>query len=245
MSLSDFPYPGNASARPRVLRCGIPQVALWWCELDDAAPTPANAEWLSPRERARAERFHSDALARRYVGGRAALRWILGQRLGIAPGSVPIERGERGRPRLTGPHELDFNVSNTRNRALVGIVATPGARIGVDLEHAERVLNHVGLARKFLTPREQLAIASCEDDEHRRAFLRLWTCKEAMSKATGDALSAPLRKLDVKLVPVLRLVDGPPPYVPQDWRLLDVDVPDGYLGTVALWDSRSNPAAPA
>ena len=97
------------------------------------------------------------------------------------------------------------------------------------------MLNHLGLARKFLTSREQAAIASTDVDEHRLAFLRLWTCKEAMSKATGEALSAPLRELDIELAPALRLAGGPPPYVADDWKLAAVDAPDRYLATVALW----------
>ena len=74
-------------------------------------------------------------------------------------------------------------------------------RIGVDLERRDRTLNVEGVARKFMTPREQAALAVLEPDARRRALLRLWTCKEAMSKATGDALSAPFRRIDVELGP--------------------------------------------
>jgi 4'-phosphopantetheinyl transferase len=113
-----------------------------------------------------------------------------------------------------------------------------GIRIGVDVEHGDRTLNHAGLARKYLTSREQSAIAQCDADSHRRAFLRYWTFKEAMSKATGDALAAPMRKLDVELAPAIRLADGPVPYLSCDWTLAAAPVPDGYLGGVALWRPR-------
>jgi hypothetical protein len=56
-----------------------------------------------------------------------------------------------------------------------------------------------------------------------------------MSKATGDGLMAPFGRLDVELGDPPRLITGPPPYVAQDWRLRAVDVPDGYLATLALW----------
>ena len=56
-----------------------------------------------------------------------------------------------------------------------------------------------------------------------------------MSKATGQALAAPLHNLDIDLAPSLRLNAGPPPYVAIDWRLATVDAPGGFLATVALW----------
>lgn len=241
MSVSEIPYPGNERNRPHRLAAPIDGVMLWWCALeDDADALPSLVAWLSRPERARAERYGSERLAQRYMRGRAALRWILAQRLGIAPERVSIEQDERGRPRLAGRTDVDFNVSNTRNIALVGAVDLPGMRIGVDVEYEDRALHHVGLARKYLTPREQSAIASLDAEAHRRAFLRLWTCKEAMGKATGQALSAPLRELDVDLAPSLRLAAGPPPYRADDWQLAAVGAPIGFLATVALWRTSSS-----
>jgi 4'-phosphopantetheinyl transferase len=241
VSVSEIPYPGNERHRPRRLAATPDGVMLWWCDLgDDADVLPSLAAWLSPRERARAERYGNKRLAQRYTRGRAALRWILAQRLGLPPESVPIEQDTRGRPRLAGRTDIDFNVSNTCNIALVGAVNTPDLRIGVDVEYEDRALDHVGLARKYLTSRERSAIASADLEAQRRAFLRLWTCKEAMSKATGHALSAPLRELDVELLPSLRLANGPPPYLADDWRLVAVDAPAGFLATVALWRTSSS-----
>jgi len=61
-----------------------------------------------------------------------------------------------------------------------------------------------------------------------------------MSKATGDALSAPFRNLDVSVEDRLALVSGPPPYVPAAWSLHPAAVPEGFLATVAIW--RTAPA---
>ena len=240
MSVRDFDYPGNARTRPQRVACALSGVALWWYSLDvDAQTMRELASWLAPDEHARAQRFATATLAGRYIAGRAALRWLLGRRLRIDAGNVPIVRGARGRPALAGA-TIDFNVSHTRDVALIGITDAPGVRVGVDVEHAERLVDHVGLARKFLTSREQATLAGLDDDARRRAFLRHWTAKEAMSKATGDALAGPLRRLDVELAPALRLADGPAPYTPADWRLAAVNVPAGYLATAALW----NPPTP-
>jgi 4'-phosphopantetheinyl transferase len=248
VSVSEFPHPGNEADRPYRLVDTPAGVSLWWCNLgDDDVALPKLAEWLSPQEHARAQRFSDDALARRYVRGRAALRWILGNELGLAPDRVAIARGERGRPHIANAN-LDFNLSNTRNIAFVGLALDARVRIGVDVESVDRRLDHVGLARKFLTARENAALAALDEDERRIAFLRSWTCKEAMSKATGDALSAPLRAIEVELTPALRLVAGPPPYAPPDWQLHPAAVPEAFLATVALWqpargdDRRARPA---
>jgi hypothetical protein len=56
-----------------------------------------------------------------------------------------------------------------------------------------------------------------------------------MSKATGEGLLAPFRRLDVGLLDPPRLLDGPPPYRPGRWTLHQPAVPDGWLATVAIW----------
>jgi len=234
VSVSDLNYPGNGAARPVRLPSPAELVDVWWCALavDDDALTELSS-WLSPAEHARARRYSRPALARRYVAGRAALRWILARETNVVPTNVAIERGVRGRPFCAGAP--DFNVSNTASVALIGVCRDATARIGVDVEHGERRLDHARLARKFLTADERHDLEPFDDDGHRRAFLRLWTCKEAMSKATGDALRAPIGRMTVSRTPELRLADGPAPYVPEAWRLHAVDVPAPFVATLALW----------
>jgi 4'-phosphopantetheinyl transferase len=205
---------------------------LWSCSL---APQPGNAgliDWLSRDERARMQRFGHDALRTRYLIGRASLRWVLAQTIGITPQSVMIERGAHGRPQLDAAAGIDFNVSHTTDMALIGV--SRESRIGVDIERADRVIHSPRLARRILTDRERAALPAT-DDAIRRRILRLWTCKEALAKATGDAMSAPFGRLDIATEPALQLIDGPPPYHPRDFVLFPASVPDEYVATVALW----------
>jgi len=238
VSVSDSDYPGNEAEGPRPLPSPDAGVALWWCPLVAEDETVRElTSWLSAEERARAARFGKPILARRYTIGRAALRFVLGARLDVAPHAVPIERDPRGRPRLPDAPSLDFNVTHTGDAAMFGLVEAARVRIGVDLERASRNVNDAGLARRVCTSREREALAALDEHARRLAFLRLWTCKEAMSKATGDALAAPFRHLDVAREPGLALVAGPPPYVPRDWTLHAVEVRDEFIGTVALWST--------
>jgi len=230
-------FPG---VEPRELPGVADAVSLWWCALDVTADAlPSLAKTLAAAEHARAARFGRDSLRARWVAGRASLRWVLGRTLRIAPAKVPIARGARGRPELADDNaSLDFNVSHTAAVALIAIRhgGRQALRIGVDLERADRDVPADRLARRVLTPAEQMAQAALGPDERRSRFLRYWTCKEAMSKATGDGLSAPFRRIDVALTPQLRVRDGPEPYRPLAWQLLEVPVPAGYIATVALWE---------
>jgi 4'-phosphopantetheinyl transferase len=196
--------------------------------------------WLSPTEHARAARFGTDLLRQRWIAGRATLRFLLGSALGIEPGVVQLRHGPRGRPEIAGTGAPDFNVSHTGDTALIGIGVRLGAgeRIGVDIERADRSVNADGLARKFLGERERAALAPLDADARRLCFLRLWTCKEAMSKATGDALSAPFRELEVAFDEGPRLVAGPDPYTPERWQLHAIGVPEDLIATVAIWRGR-------
>jgi 4'-phosphopantetheinyl transferase len=247
MSVDDFPPPGNLDmAAATGIAVALPPIAggvrLWWLALDRPEREVVElARTLSREETARALRFGAELLRRRWIVGRATLRMLLGSVLGIAPSAVALVHGRRGRPELREVW-LDFNVSHTCGMALIGIADRPqvGIRIGVDVEHSQRKVNADGLSRKFLSDREREGLAPLEADARRRGFLRLWTCKEAMSKATGDALAAPFRRLDVSLDGGLALQAGPPPYQPADWTLHALDMPDDFLATVAIWQ----PVAP-
>jgi 4'-phosphopantetheinyl transferase len=230
---------GSGLAEPVALAAPAAGVDLWTCDLGrDAADVAAMERVLSQAELARASRFGRPELRARYVVGRATLRAILGAALDREPSQVVIVRGRRGRPEVEDG-QIDFNVSHTAGRAIFGV--TRAGRIGVDIEHGDRQVNVQGVGRKFMSPAEQAMLERLHADARRRTLLRLWTCKEAMSKATGDALSAPFRELDVVLAPAPALRSGPAPYEPDHWRLLPVDVPGGFLATVAVWHAPHSP----
>jgi len=224
---------------PVPLRAPAPAVACWRASLVEPAPGRAasSERVLSSAEIERAARFGTVALRTRYVLGRAALRQVLGAVLECPPERVPLRRGHRGRPYIDGS-PIDFNVSHTRDVAVIAV--TRGARVGIDIEHQDRTANAARLAGKLMTGRERLALGPSGTDDHRRRFLRAWTCKEAMSKATGDGIAAPFRTIDVDIDRMV-LVAGPPPYQPGDWNLHDVHGLPGFIVTVALWLAAQTP----
>ena len=227
---------------PQAIAFGHAGIRLWLATL---ARTSAEIDeatgWLSGAERARAERFGTDALRERWIAGRTTLRLLLGNVLGIPPAAVEIRRGIRGRPELADPQAgIDFNVSHTGDAALVGIARglSPRTRIGVDIERRDREVGVDRLARKFLTANERATLANLDLRGRRERFLRYWTCKEAMSKATGDGLIAPFGRVEVAQPDNPRLADGPPPYLPIRWTLHAIAVPATWFATVAIWDAQ-------
>ena len=132
---------------------------------------------------------------------------------------------------------LDFNVTHTRGVALIAHLERAGLARRRRHRGVDRTLAHDGLARKFLTARERAAIASLDDDARRRAFLRLWTCKEAMSKATGDGLSAPFDAIGIDTHGRLAVVEGRGAYAPRAGRCIRSTSPTTLLATLAMWSS--------
>jgi 4'-phosphopantetheinyl transferase len=167
--------PGRSAPGPTALVAPGPGIALWWCDLQASPARLRTCEThLSQAEQARASRFGMKRLRDRYVIGRGALRAILGRELGVDPAEVAIVRGKRGRPELAGVPTLDFNISHTDSVAIVALVRH--GRVGVDIERLDRVINVVGIVRKFLTDHERLELAGSEADAARRRVLTLWTC---------------------------------------------------------------------
>ncbi len=194
------------------------------------------AAWLSEQERARADRFGTAALRERYIMGRAALRLLLSNVLGTSPEDVAIARGERGRPELAGGRRIDFNVSHTAAFAVyaIGTGLAPDLRVGIDVEHGARAFGLERLSRKLLTSAERDRLHALDPELQRGYFLRTWTCKEAMSKATGDGIAAPFGRIAVDPDDPPRVLAGPPPYEPARWQLHRVPAPDGHIVSVAL-----------
>ena len=126
------------------------------------------------------------------VDARAALRLILGDRLGVAPKRLRFVKGEHGKPAVEG-QAVAFNLSHSGDLAVIAVA--DAGDLGVDVEDLGRSRNVDRLARRVLTgpERDRLDRATGPDDRA-RWFLRCWTAKEAVAKAFGAGLGiAPAR----------------------------------------------------
>lgn len=153
----------------------------------DGDPLP---DWVAPHtvlsaaEIARADSIRHPVAKSNFMRGRAVLRSALAQILACDPSDVPIRIAFLGKPFVDMP-DVHFNMSHTAGFALFGIGRVP---IGVDIESADPKRDCDGLMRRYFTPEEQGEYFGLPAERRPAAFLRGWTCKEALLKAIGSGV---------------------------------------------------------
>lgn len=96
---------------------------------------------------------------------------------------VPLPTTAAGKPYLPQFH---FNWSHSQNIALLGVSAA--AAVGVDIEVVRPCTYWQAIARRFLSPELQVALAAAPDKDRDRLFLYGWTYYEAWIKAHGCSI---------------------------------------------------------
>lgn len=146
---------------------------------------------LDPVERRRRERYLRTEDRDRFTLGVAMTRLALAGLLDLPPAAVPLTRacrdcGEPHGPPVVagGPH---LSVSHSGDR--VALALSPGGPVGIDVEACSRQLDS-SIERHVLAPDES---AAPEGD----GIFTYWTRKEALVKATGDGLRAPMTEITV------------------------------------------------
>ncbi len=214
---------------------------IWYVDLDvSAGAFSFFRDWLSYDELARAVRFRSDLDRSRYIVGRAALRYVLGERLGCSPASIQFSYGRNGKPMLDHPHEgVEFNLAHSGGDAVIALADK--AVIGVDIELLRPIADVVALARLVFSEAERRELDLAPDRV--AAFLNGWTRKEAYVKALGLGLAAPLTDITVSLSGRAELLStGQTDQPVSRWRLLKVPHPNAVVA-LALGPRRCRTSA--
>ncbi|WP_243716176.1 4'-phosphopantetheinyl transferase family protein [Actinomadura darangshiensis] len=172
-----------------VLECAV----HWARPADD----PEMRGYLDEAERARYDRFLRPEDRARFVTGRFLTRTVLSEATGRPPRELrfttdcPHCGGTHGKPRLPGG-DLDFSLSHSADRVV--LVLVEGAEVGVDVEQeSDRDIDR--LAEMVLTAAEREDLAAMAD--RKRGFHAYWSRKEALLKATGHGLAAPMTDIHV------------------------------------------------
>ena len=179
--MNPFPQPGELSIVVADLDVGEERLAVLRAH-------------FSPRELHRYQSFAHDTHRFRWGAARGTLREVLGAALGLAPATVAFRYGAHGKPHVEGLH---FNISHSGARALIALAQV---EVGADIE-LPRPRRTDAIARRFYAPGEIERLFRLEDPAARQAeFFRLWTCKEAFLKVTGEGLSRSTRSYEIELL---------------------------------------------
>jgi 4'-phosphopantetheinyl transferase len=159
------------------------------------------ASLLSPEERERAGRYYFERDRHAFVFARGQMRLLISRYCGVPASEVRLDAGEAGKPRLAADQALarviSFNFTHSAGRALMAIGEQ--REVGVDLENHDRRTDVLALADRYFLASELAAIRSAPSEMQRALFFRFWTAKEAVLKAQGIGLGAPLDSFSVEL----------------------------------------------
>lgn len=168
---------------------------------------------LSSDERNRFDRFQFPRHKRRFAQARMALRTILGHYLHVLPASIQFEYTAHGKPYLPLPHQLQFNLSHSKDLALLAVCKH--YPIGVDLEYFS-TRPFQGIAGQLFSIKEQQTLLHLPASLKPLGFFSVWAQKEAIMKAVGLGLSYPTTLIDVPLLPTATYTLSEPE-TQQDW----------------------------
>lgn len=225
-------------------------VKLWFCPNDELAPGTAAtlaAHWLDEHEQEIAGRFLFERDRRQYLVAHTLVRRVLALESGVPEAEAVIWRSSRGRPFLQKPsegllrggRELDFNLSHARGHNLLGVVRRH--RIGVDVERLDRGDQGFDAIVDTFAEEEQSWVAQAAPGRPRdRRVLRLWTLKEAYSKARGLGLGLPFDAFAFTLAEDRGVIGFRPPENDPErrWRFVELEpVPDVLAAVAVLVDA--------
>ncbi|MGD9528881.1 4'-phosphopantetheinyl transferase family protein [Pseudonocardia sp.] len=212
-------------------------------------PEPCTVRWASPvapedapglvalldeHERDRLARFRRAADRARYLAAHALARVVLAELIDVAPAGVEFDRtcrcGEQhGKPVVQAGCPLDAvpGFSLTHAGDVVGVAVWRDGPIGLDTEHVRSMTDLAGMIRHVASPAETPHTGPATPD----AFFTAWTRKEALLKATGTGLAAPMAAITLEGPRVVAWSGERAPAAPM-W-LRDLRPAPGYTGAVA------------
>ncbi|MHC0432324.1 4'-phosphopantetheinyl transferase family protein [Streptomyces sp. O3] len=263
MSLTETPaetpaeVPAEVPAVPRPLRhrgpghswhqvcetLGAYGACVVYAAVDDWLPADLDADWLAADlgpDHARMRQLPPSRNRERFVAARLLLKSAASACLGILPRDLELAYKPGGRPYLRGIDQLDVSLSHTEGLLVVGL--SQAGRIGVDTEPASRRMLDLGTELRVCTPHELEALDQVPEDRRDRELVRLWTLKEAYSKAIGQGLRFHFTEFGFgpgQERPRLLRPDGTPG-IGQEWSFHNWLVEDahsvGYRVSAALQD---------
>ncbi|MFE3665678.1 4'-phosphopantetheinyl transferase family protein [Streptomyces sp. NPDC059164] len=177
---------------------------------------------------------HDPAARYRFAATRLLIKYTAGAALGIEPEHLDLSYRLGGRPYLRGFDQIELSLSHTGDLMAVGLSRT--GRIGVDVEPSGRTVRLDLLREQILTATEAAEIAKLPEALRVPHAVRLWTLKEAYSKALGQGLRLGFKEFGFGRDLELHAPDGSAA-TRGEWGFATHEVLGRYLVSVACHDA--------
>lgn len=149
---------------------------------------------LPAQRRKQAESCRFEADQRRIAGAGWLLRYAL-ERAGVPAAQQRFVENQWGKPGLADREDLCFNLSHSGNWVVCAVSDHP---VGVDVELPRCSID---LARRHFRRSEVDRLEQLPWQTQKDELNRLWTAKEAFSKALGRGLTVKMDSFAVLLLP--------------------------------------------
>jgi 4'-phosphopantetheinyl transferase len=159
-----------------------------WCFVHNNIPLNpfAYSKILDQNELSKARNYISPKDKFRYINDRVNIKKILSNYNGTKPSDVKISYNENGKP-FQASSNIEFNISHSWNLSVYAF--STRSKIGIDLEEIREIPNLDLLIKHFFTKKETKHVNKFKKWEKTKAFLQIWTEKEAICKMLGIGVS--------------------------------------------------------
>jgi|GEM_PF-5997241 phosphopantetheinyl transferase len=155
-----------------------------------------NYSILTHQELYYAEKYPTTSQKKKYFYTRALLKQILSLYVGIPANEITFENNASGKPYLCNKKNLYFNLSHTNTQFCLAIGCTD--EIGIDIEAHPESHTMEEIIDYFLTDEEKTNVLNnYADADLELNLLRMWTQKEAITKALGYTLESSLKHINL------------------------------------------------
>jgi 4'-phosphopantetheinyl transferase len=183
--------------------------------------------YLDAEELEKSRRYHFDKDSKRYTISRAFLKLLLAPVIDVEARDISIIAGPNKKPVIRdAPNPVSFNISHSGDWLLM---AMSSHDIGVDIEKIDRELHYQDIMDQSFSEKEKEFVLRSSDPQQN--FFRLWTRKEAISKASSKGITDDYRRticIDGENRMSSEVIGSM-----QDWILMTFPVDEHYTGSIA------------
>ncbi len=171
------------------------EVHLWLAKSDemDSSSIERFKAWFTPAEQSQFSGFLNERRRHEFIVGHGLARLALARELHDAPECFEFEADAQGKLSIMAPHSarsMHFNISHAADFVVCGTCRA--FAIGLDIECLISRVDPWHIAQRFFSEAEANALFALTDSARLDRFFTIWTLKEALAKAHGLGLTAPL-----------------------------------------------------